>query len=573
MEIKKYYELGGELNKQYGSEYKPRPQQIKMAETVNNCLELQYNAVIEAGTGVGKSLGYLIPLAHKIKKSGGRALISVGTKNLQSQLWNDRHKIISIFGISIAVIKGRSAYPCKLKLVERSLGVSEVTNTDLELISPYVDKKYWCDADSCKEKDCKFLSECIHKKKKKKMLKSDIVIANNTLTVLNLQSENKIMGYFDYAVFDEAHELSENVMNTLSDGVTMIGIENKLKELNIKNKRFNNDIKKISLELELRSDNFNEKEFNAEISSNFIKLKAPRFSPDDDTEEKAYKSLLNQIEKYNLFLDDSKNKKTVNHYFSFNKKRITKKVINIESFFRELNLNFKSIIFTSATIFDGNKNLSYFNNFIGDSMKIDLKEDVGTVFNFKNQMSIWASQKFIKNSKDYHLKIADLVKRIYNKKEKKNEGIVVLFTSIKVMKETAVELKGLNIHMQEKNNPGYKENFLADDDGILFGVKSSWTGMDIKGDKLKYLIIAGLPFDAPTWENKKISDYLESVNKNPFMDYSVPKMINTLRQGVGRLIRTVDDTGFVFIIGNNLFEKKSYIQRIKNSLPVKIKEF
>lgn len=573
--IGRYYELGGELNKEYGKDYKPRRQQIKMAREVYDTLRAGENLVVEAGTGVGKSLGYLIPLAFQLKKNREkvRGLVSVGTKNLQSQLWNDRHIIEKIFELEIAMIKGRTSYPCLEKLEKNGYEVEECVNDNMELVAPYVTSEFYTESELCKGKSCPFYDDCIPRSKRMEALNADIIIANNTLTVLNIELEGIIMGEFEYAVFDEAHELSDDVRRTLSSQVTPRGMKQTADEGNITEERLRMQIENFEKKLEEISKDIEEDvELSEEIAEGFSYMRPVPELKTDEKVEKACKSLNKQIESYNNAIKGAREGGSMKEYYSYNKTSLNIKQIDVSKFFMKLDSSFKSIIFTSATIFEGKEDLKYFRNFIGKSFPIHRTMDVGTVFDFKRQMKLWCSQDYDKNAEDYPDKVARVVKRLVNKR-KPGEGIVVLFTSVKTMNSVAEQLTEYSIHRQHKENPNFKENFLGDEEGILFGVKSCWTGMDIKGDKLKYLVIAGLPFDALTWENTKVEEYLTHIGKNPFMDYSVPKMINTLRQGIGRLIRTVDDTGAVFLLDNKLLSGKMYTRTIFQSLPTKISEF
>lgn len=573
--IGRYYEMGGELNKEYGKSYKPRMQQIVMAKNIFDTLKSNENLVVEAGTGVGKSLGYLIPLAFQLKKSKKkiRGLVSVGTKNLQSQLWNDRHIIEKMFELDIAMIKGRTSYPCLEKLDKNGYEVKECVNDNLELIAPYVNGEFSTESELCKGRSCSYYDECIPRRKRLEALDADIIIANNTLTVLNIEFDGVIMGEFEYAIFDEAHELSDDVRRTLSTQITPRGMKQTADEGNIIDEKLRMHISEFEKKLEEISKDIEEDmELKEEIAEGFKYIKPVPVLKTDEKIEKACKSLNKQIENYNKAIKGAREGDNLKEYYSFNSRSLNIKQIDVTKFFMKLDNTFKSIIFTSATIFEGKEDLKYFRNFIGNSFPIHRTLDVGTVFNFDKQMKLWCSQKYDKNTEDYPEKIAKVIKRI-DAKRKSGEGIVVLFTSVKIMNSVTEQLAEYSIHRQHKENPNFKEEFLKDKDGILFGVKSCWTGMDIKGDKLKYLVIAGLPFDALTWENTKVEEYLKDTGKNPFMDYSVPKMINTLRQGIGRLIRTVDDSGSVFLLDNKLLSGKMYTKVIFQSLPTKVKEF
>src|SRR6202008_4861419 len=112
--MRDFFEPGGFLEERL-KDYEYRPSQMRMAEAVRRALEEQNHVIIEAGTGTGKTLAYLLPaLLH-----GRRILVSTGTKTLQDQIfYKDIPLLETVIGrpISAAYLKGRNNYLCRLKL-------------------------------------------------------------------------------------------------------------------------------------------------------------------------------------------------------------------------------------------------------------------------------------------------------------------------------------------------------------------------------------------------------------------------------------------------------------------------
>jgi ATP-dependent DNA helicase DinG len=115
------------------------------------------------------------------------------------------------------------------------------------------------------------------------------------------------------------------------------------------------------------------------------------------------------------------------------------------------------------------------------------------------------------------------------------------------------------------------ERFKSVDNAVLVGSMSFWEGVDMKGDALQLVVIDKLPFaqfDTPLSRARK--DWLTKQGKNPFMEHQLPEMITTLRQGVGRLIRSENDFG-VIVMGDNRLLQKRYGRMVWDSLPPMIR--
>ena len=118
---------------------------------------------------------------------------------------------------------------------------------------------------------------------------------------------------------------------------------------------------------------------------------------------------------------------------------------------------------------------------------------------------------------------------------------------------------GFNLFIQGKNVPRSKllRMFRQDSRGVLFGTDSFWTGVDVPGEALSNVIVTRIPFSVPS--HPLIESRLEQIEKvggNPFLEYSVPEAVLKLRQGVGRLIRSASDKGFVVILDNRILRMK-----------------
>ena len=154
-------------------------------------------------------------------------------------------------------------------------------------------------------------------------------------------------------------------------------------------------------------------------------------------------------------------------------------------------------------------------------------------------------------------------------------GAFVLFTSHKMLTDAAnllkarIDAKGYPLLVQGYGMPrnAMLDQFRSHDDAVLFGTSSFWQGIDVRGEKLRNVIIVKLPFSVP--DEPLTEAKLEAIRRrggNPFMDLSVPEAVIKLKQGFGRLIRSRSDKGIVAILDNRVRTKR-YGQVFLDALP------
>src|SRR5215467_14787115 len=232
--MQEFFGPGGVLSQRL-DDYEFRPSQVRMAEAVHRALEEQNHVIIEAGTGTGKSLAYLLPaLIH-----GQRILVSTGTKTLQDQIfYKDIPLLENVLGrpIRAAYLKGRNNYLCRIKLetlhaeglffsrelrtFKSILDWAQDTETGdrAELGSVGDDSELWSRMDARRERclgtKCKDYERCFLMLVRQKAMEADIVVVNHHLFFADLairKSADTPAILPDYAavIFDEAHEIEE----------------------------------------------------------------------------------------------------------------------------------------------------------------------------------------------------------------------------------------------------------------------------------------------------------------------------------------------------------------------------
>src|SRR5205809_6969581 len=228
-----FFGPGGVLEQRL-EDYEYRPSQVRMAEAVRRALEEQSHVIIEAGTGTGKTLAYLLPaLFH-----GRRVLVSTGTKTLQDQIfYKDIPLLETILDrpIQAAYLKGRNNYLCRLKMetvaAEGLFSSSELrsfqaivdwaeqteTGDRGELGTIGDDSQLWSRVDARRERclgtKCKDYDRCFLTLMRQRAMEADIVVVNHHLFFadLSIRQSDVASSLPDYSavIFDEAHELED----------------------------------------------------------------------------------------------------------------------------------------------------------------------------------------------------------------------------------------------------------------------------------------------------------------------------------------------------------------------------
>jgi ATP-dependent DNA helicase DinG len=250
----------GLLAKARNFEY--RPQQQAMGAAVASALEEQRHLVVEAGTGVGKSLAYLIPAALFAVEQGKKAVISTHTINLQEQLL---HKDIPIvkkilpIEFDAALMKGRQNYLCGRRLDRAIAQANELftttEQTELARLAEWArttrdgtlsdlpiepDPKVWTqvcsEAHICTTKTCGQNPRCFFQQARRRLLAADVVVLNHTLffTLLPEELEEHEEGYLfpnDFLIFDEAHTLEQVASRQIGIGVSQYGLRATIQRL------------------------------------------------------------------------------------------------------------------------------------------------------------------------------------------------------------------------------------------------------------------------------------------------------------------------------------------------------
>ncbi len=598
--------------------FAPRLQQQQMAEVIAEALRNKTLLVAEAGTGTGKTFAYLVPSLL----SGKKVLISTGTKNLQDQLFHkDIPLVQKALGVPVAValLKGRANYLCPQRLelaFEDSRPLNRQGLDKLRRISAWAghtrmgdraevndiaeDDLIWSrvtsTADNCLGQDCPKLNDCYLVKARRAAQAADVVVINHHLLFADMslreQGFGELLPKADAVVIDEAHQLSEAASAFFGIGLS----GNQLLELARDSEAaFHKDINEghdlpsacdeldkavrdMRLSMgeaqrrgawsELRHNKALQKDIQT-LATALVKLHnllEPLAERSKDLEN-AYRRCNELSERFAVLTGDAP--EDYIHWFETHKRTFSLHLTPLdisENFQTHLQAMPGAWIFTSATLSVNGG----FNHFVS---QLGLHEAVtrcwDSPFDFARQAMFYLPTGLPEpNEKNYTAAVVEAARPVL---AASGGRAFMLFTSHRALREAAELLEKSCDYpvLVQGDAPRDKllEQFRQAGNAILLGTSSFWEGVDVRGEALSCVIIDKLPFASPG--DPVLQARLEAMRRqgsNPFMEFQLPQAVITLKQGAGRLIRDVNDTGVLMVCDPRL-KSKPYGRIFVASLP------
>ncbi|NOY23821.1 MAG: ATP-dependent DNA helicase [Acidobacteria bacterium] len=600
--MKRYFGPSGKLSRTF-PDYEVREPQNKMAEAVSEAILNEENLVVEAGTGVGKTLAYLVP----IFESGKSAVISTATKVLQHQLLEKDIPIVKeVTGLNpdVAILKGRSNYLCLLRKEQFILNPLFKNKRDIPV---WAEVKAWisytetgdfsemeevpvyhpiltgmnADRNYCTGSKCPFYRECYFYQARKKAQKAQIVLVNHHLLFADLSVKETnygtILPLHPVLVVDEAHKLEDIASSQFGETLTarMVSIllgqlpgELKLRHAGFFRELLDDPLFSGETGVQQRgtvTDEMAEKLLSMRpllesLRKDLSSLKDEVFEMRDN--------LVQRIASFFVFLDSLTDPDFVK-YFDYNRVGHQFRSVPIDispKIERALTGNFESVIMTSATLSIRSK-LDFFQSRVG------LKEAKGkllaSTFDFKKNALLYVPESLPEvNQENFRLKALEEIIRVLT-----NTGgrAFLLCTSHRSVSYFASELRKrtkLNILKQgESSAQGLVGRFTMEKNAVLVGSFSFWEGVDVKGEALSCVIIDRLPFPQP---DEPVFKARSTRMDNGFFGYSVPLAVLQFKQGLGRLIRGRDDRGILVVLDDRLLTKRYGKSFLDSFYPIRI---
>ena len=642
-----FFAPGGLLSKTHPA-YEFRRGQLQMAQAVEEALEEKRHLIVEAGTGTGKTLAYLLPVI----RSGKRVIISTGTKNLQEQLFFKDVPALerALFPegdrkLSVCYMKGRNNYLCRKKLVDltdqpvlsgleeiehyRAIAAWEKTTQSgdrAELAELPEASAVWhkldARADTCLGQKCKDYDRCFITEMRRRAAESDIIIVNHHLFFADLSIKLEAEGAPDAGVlpecgaviFDEAHELEDIAGNYFGISVSNLRMDDLTRDVEQmlqKEKLYTPQMSGAIQSVRERSQLFfsllpanegrfafdSRREFLEENGEEFLALNQSLTRLGAELDQLPQKpedvfTLVRRAQQLQVQLRFVMENEDPNTVFwierrafrgapgaarrkSSDEKQASGRTnvflqatpIEVGQILREcLWSKLETSVLTSATLAVGG-GFDYIRQRLGLDHARELI--VASHFDYESQAILFVPPDLPDpRTPEFVGKAVTVIRQLL---EITRGRAFVLFTSYKQMNEVYERLLGLLDYPMLKQGDAPKsallEQFRLTPNAVLFGTSSFWQGVDVQGEQLSCVIIDRLPFAVPS--DPVVAARVKAIDSgggNAFFQYQVPSAVITLKQGFGRLIRSLHDRGLLALLDNRIL-KKQYGRVFVESLP------
>jgi ATP-dependent DNA helicase DinG len=608
--------------------YEFRRGQLQMAEAVEQALQERRHLIVEAGTGTGKTLAYLLPVI----RSGKRVIISTGTKTLQEQLfYKDVPFLREHLGeLRVCYMKGRGNYLCRKKLYDLTSqpvlnGLEEInqfriiseweqtteTGDRAELAELPENSHLWpkLDArtDRCIGSDCQQFDRCFITEMRRRALESDIIIVNHHLFCADLAikaamdraPDAGVLPDAGVVVFDEAHELEDVTADYFGVTVSNLRIDDLLRDVESTLRRADiptTDVLKASGRVREHSQLFfailppgegrfafeNRAEFLEENGDEYLGLQNAlnhlytelQGIPKKPDEVHAMTRRVEELRMQLGFVMEAQPKNTVFWIERRGERRggrhnvfLQATPISVSDILRStLFEHLESAVLTSATLAVSG-GFEYIRNRLGIQNARELV--VPSHFDYASQALLYIPPD-LPDPRDPRF-VEKASQRVRQLLEITRGRAFCLFTSYSLMHQLHDRLLGeLDFPMLLQGSA--PKNALLDEfrmtpNAVLFATSSFWQGVDVQGEQLSCVIIDKLPFAVPN--DPVVAARIKAIDEdggNAFFEYQVPSAVISLKQGFGRLIRSLHDRGLLCLLDNRILSKR-YGKVFLDSLP------
>jgi ATP-dependent DNA helicase DinG len=623
--------------------YEYRPGQLEMAKAVERALTERRHLIVEAGTGTGKTLAYLLPAL----RTGQRVIVSTGTKALQDQLYfRDIPFLESLLGdLRVCYMKGRANYLCRHKLVALR---DQPILSGLEEIDQYQQIAAWeqttetgdrseisglpessalwhkldARSDACLGTNCPDYRRCFITEMRRKALESDIIIVNHHLFFADLAVKQEASGAPDVGVlpeaaavvFDEAHELEDVASSYFGLSVSNIRFEELARDTDmlLRGKEGAERLPAATQQLRERARIFfaglpmsgdgrqpfaAREEFLETSGDLYMSVRATLKLMEAELERltgvdeapglrKRVARLRSELEfllesnasnmvywlerrAYGGSKDDAASRGGIRSQSRTTFLQATP--IDVSELLRELVFEtIPTVVLTSATLtvqggFDHiRKRLGLGNTGQGARELV-----VPSHFRYGEQALLYLPPNMPDpRDPEFPEAAAECIRRVLDLSRGRAFCLFTSYAQMRDLYERLLPVLDFPILLHgTAPRKALLEEFRVTPNAVLFGTSSFWQGVDVQGEALSCVIIDKLPFAVP---NDPVVQArmkaIEEAGGKPFFDYQVPSAVLTLKQGFGRLIRSLEDRGVLVLLDPRI-RKQRYGQTFLNSLP------
>ncbi|QQS42657.1 MAG: ATP-dependent DNA helicase [Acidobacteriota bacterium] len=617
--------------------YEDRPGQLKMAEAVLNAFKEERHLIVEAGTGTGKTLAYLVPAISFAVKNKRRVIISTGTLNLQEQLMERDIPFLQEIlpaKFSAAYMKGRANYACLYRIKKSGdqpilSGLDEMghfervsewafeseTGDRAELTDLPDDLPFWsrinARSETCLGQQCPDFEPCFITRMRSRAEQAQIVIVNHHLFFadLNLRGNEygKVIPDYGAVIFDEAHLIEDIASDYFGVAVSSFQIEELARDADavpITDAFAVKDLTKILTKVRGFADMFwsrfsegRGREGRFPLDRNSIERRTRGGETEPTRLGEAYQMLDENLDRLLKALDVHSDKvpeaeslvrrirqarfdlkfivgQEEENFVYWLERRgrgtfLRASPIDVSGLLEEkLFDKVKTCVLTSATL-STNGNFDFVRGRLGlDSGRTDTLLAPST-FDYREQAIIYLPRSMPDpRSQEFTQLAAGEILKLLKITEGRAFVLATSFSSMNALYEIVSSRIDYPCFLQGTiSKTGLLERFRETPNAVLFGTSSFWQGVDVRGEQLSCVIIDKLPFAVPTDPLVAArTRYIDEHGGRSFFEYSVPSAVITLKQGIGRLIRSTTDHGIIALLDPRL-RTKGYGRDFLKSLP------